>query len=82
MLKITAEKSYQIKNHLQTKKIEKIFVNNASALENYRKFLGPVFEASTYKLEEKGSDIEIVGDLAIVRKRTVVYLTFKKIAQK
>jgi len=46
--------------------------------ENYRKFLGPVFESATYKLEEKGSDIEIVGDLAIVRKRTVVYLTFKE----
>ena len=49
-----------------------------NGIENYRKFLGPVFEASTYKLEEKGSDIEIVGDLAIVRKRTVVYLTFKE----
>jgi len=46
--------------------------------ENYRKFLGPVFESATYKLEEKGSDIEIVGDLAIVRKRTIVYLTFKE----
>ena len=50
--------------------------------ENYKKFLGPVFESATYRLEEKGSNIEIVGDLAIVRKRTIVYLTFKEGVEK
>lgn len=46
--------------------------------ENYRKFLGPVFEAATYKGEMHGDyDIEIFGDFAISRNRQTVYVTFK-----
>jgi len=48
-----------------------------SGLENYRVFLGPVFKSASYKIKAGDYDIEIVGDIAIVRSRQTVYLTFK-----
>jgi len=48
-----------------------------SGLENYREFLGPVFKSATYKIEDGEYDIEVIGDIAIVRSRQTVYLTFK-----
>ena len=48
-----------------------------SGTDNYRVFLGPVFDAATYKIKDKDYDIEIIGDIAIVRSRKTVYLTFK-----
>ena len=46
--------------------------------ENYRKFLGPVFESATYKIKDDEYDIEVIGDIAIVRSRQTVFLTFKE----
>ena len=48
-----------------------------SGSENYREFLGPVFESATYKIQDGEYDIEVIGDIAIVRSRQTVYLTFK-----
>ena len=48
-----------------------------SGVENYREFLGPVFKSATYKIEDGEYDIEVIGDIAIVRSRQTVYLTFK-----
>ena len=48
-----------------------------SGAENYREFLGPVFESATYKIQDGEYDIEVIGDIAIVRSRQTVYLTFK-----
>ena len=48
-----------------------------SGSDNYRNFLGPVFDSATYKIEDGDYDIEIIGDIAIVRSRQTVYLTFK-----
>ena len=48
-----------------------------SGAENYREFLGPVFESATYKIQDGKYDIEVIGDIAIVRSRQTVYLTFK-----
>ena len=48
-----------------------------SGAENYREFLGPVFKSATYKIEDGEYDIEVIGDIAIVRSRQTVYLTFK-----
>tara|TARA_B100001559_G_scaffold39638_2_gene29530 strand:- start:70 stop:579 length:510 start_codon:yes stop_codon:yes gene_type:complete len=45
--------------------------------ENYREFLGPVFKSATYKIQDGEYDIEVIGDIAIVRSRQTVYLTFK-----
>ena len=45
--------------------------------ENYREFLGPVFESATYKISDDEYDIEVIGDIAIVRSRQTVFLTFK-----
>ena len=45
--------------------------------ENYREFLGPVFESATYKIKDDEYDIEVIGDIAIVRSRQTVFLTFK-----
>ncbi len=53
-----------------------------SGAENYREFLGPVFESATYKIQDGEYDIEIIGDIAIVRSRQTVYLTFKDNANK
>ena len=45
--------------------------------ENYRKFLGPVFESATYKVENNSpKSIEIFEDIAIVHSHLTVYLTF------
>ena len=48
-----------------------------SGAENYREFLGPVFKSATYKIQDGEYDIEVIGDIAIVRSRQTVYLTFK-----
>ena len=48
-----------------------------SGSENYREFLGPVFESATYKIKDGEYDIEVIGDIAIVRSRQTVFLTFK-----
>ena len=48
-----------------------------SGAENYREFLGPVFKSATYKIKDGEYDIEVIGDIAIVRSRQTVYLTFK-----
>ena len=48
-----------------------------SGTNNYRVFLGPVFDSATYKIKDKDYDIEIIGDIAIVRSRKTIYLTFK-----
>ena len=48
-----------------------------SGVENYREFLGPVFESATYKIQDGEYNIEVIGDIAIVRSRQTVYLTFK-----
>ena len=48
-----------------------------SGAENYREFLGPVFKSATYKIQDGKYDIEVIGDIAIVRSRQTVYLTFK-----
>ena len=48
-----------------------------SGVENYREFLGPVFKSATYKIQDGEYDIEVIGDIAIVRSRQTVYLTFK-----
>ena len=48
-----------------------------SGAENYKEFLGPVFESATYKIKDGKYDIEVIGDIAIVRSRQTVYLTFK-----
>ncbi len=48
-----------------------------SGSDNYRVFLEPVFDSATYKIEDGDYDIEIIGDIAIVRSRQTVYLTFK-----
>ena len=53
-----------------------------SGSENYREFLGPVFESATYKIQDGDYDIEVIGDIAIVRSRQTVYLTFKDNANK
>ena len=53
-----------------------------SGAENYREFLGPVFESATYKIQDGEYDIEVIGDIAIVRSRQTVYLTFKANANK
>ncbi len=53
-----------------------------SGAENYREFLGPVFESATYKIQDGKYDIEVIGDIAIVRSRQTVYLTFKDNANK
>ncbi len=53
-----------------------------SGAENYREFLGPVFESATYKIQDGDYDIEVIGDIAIVRSRQTVYLTFKDNANK
>ena len=53
-----------------------------SGAENYREFLGPVFESATYKIQDGEYDIEVIGDIAIVRSRQTVYLTFKDNANK
>ena len=47
-----------------------------TGIENYRKFLGPVFNSATYKINAGDYDIEIIGDLAIVKSRQTVSLTF------
>ena len=47
-----------------------------SGTNNYRVFLGPVFDSATYKIKDKDYDIEIIGDIAIVRSRKTIYLTF------
>ncbi len=45
--------------------------------DNYRNFLGPVFEVATYKLEQKTPrDIKFYGDFATVEYNIVVYITF------
>lgn len=45
--------------------------------ENYREFLGPVFESATYKVENNSpKNIEIFEDIAIVHSHLTVYLTF------
>ena len=49
---------------------------NITGIENYRKFLGPVFNSATYKINAGDYDIEIIGDLAIVKSRQTVSLTF------
>ena len=48
-----------------------------SGVENYREFLGPVFKSATYKIQDGEYNIEVIGDIAIVRSRQTVYLTFK-----
>ena len=48
-----------------------------SGAENYREFLGPVFKSATYKIQDGEYEIEVIGDIAIVRSRQTVYLTFK-----
>ena len=48
-----------------------------SGAENYKEFLGPVFKSATYKIQDGEYDIEVIGDIAIVRSRQTVYLTFK-----
>ena len=48
-----------------------------SGAENYREFLGPVFKSANYKIQDGEYDIEVIGDIAIVRSRQTVYLTFK-----
>ena len=53
-----------------------------SGAENYREFLVPVFESATYKIQDGEYDIEVIGDIAIVRSRQTVYLTFKDNANK
>ncbi len=53
-----------------------------SGSDNYRNFLGPVFDSATYKIEDGDYDIEVIGDIAIVRSRQTVYLTFKNNADK
>ena len=53
-----------------------------SGAENYREFLGPVFKSATYKIQDGEYDIEVIGDIAIVRSRQTVYLTFKDNANK
>ena len=53
-----------------------------SGAENYRDFLGPVFESATYKIKDGEYNIEVIGDIAIVRSRQTVYLTFKDNANK
>ena len=53
-----------------------------SGAENYRNFLGPVFESATYKINDGEYNIEVIGDIAIVRSRQTVYLTFKDNANK
>ena len=53
-----------------------------SGAENYREFLGPVFESATYKIKDGEYNIEVIGDIAIVRSRQTVYLTFKDNANK
>ena len=53
-----------------------------SGAENYRDFLGPVFESATYKIKDGEYNIEVIGNIAIVRSRQTVYLTFKDNANK
>ena len=46
--------------------------------ENYRKFLGPVFESATYTVTNNSpKEIEIFGDIAIIHSHLTVNLTFK-----
>jgi len=45
--------------------------------ENYREFLGPVFESATYRVENNSpKKIEIFEDIAIIHSHLTVYLTF------
>ena len=48
-----------------------------SGVDNYRNFLKPVFKSTSYIVEAGEYDIEIRGDIAIVKNRTKVYLTYK-----
>ena len=48
-----------------------------SGVDNYRNFLKPVFRTTSYVIEAGEYDIEIIGDIAIVKNRTKVYLTYK-----
>ena len=46
--------------------------------ENYAKFLSPVFENATYKIEPQGKfDIELLGDFALVRYDYIVNIVIK-----
>ena len=46
--------------------------------ENYRKFLGPVFESATYTVTNNSpKEFEIFGDIAIIHSHLTVNLTFK-----
>ena len=46
--------------------------------ENYRKFLGPVFESATYTVTNNSpKTYEIFGDIAIIHSHLTVNLTFK-----
>ena len=48
-----------------------------TGVDNYRKFLKPIFKSTSYKIEAGEYDIEIRGDIAIVKNRTKVHLTYK-----
>ena len=48
-----------------------------SGVDNYRNFLKTVFKSTSYIVDAGEYDIEIRGDIAIVKNRTKVYLTFK-----
>ena len=45
--------------------------------ENYRAFLGPVFDVATYEIDQKTTkNIKFYGDIATVEYNYVVYITF------
>ena len=45
--------------------------------ENYRTFLGPVFDVATYEIDQKTpKNIKFYGDIATVEYNYVVYITF------
>ena len=48
-----------------------------TGVDNYRSFLKPIFKSTSYKIEAGEYDIEIRGDIAIVKNRTKVHLTYK-----
>ena len=48
-----------------------------SGVDNYRNFLKTVFKSTSYIVEAGEYDIEIRGDIAIVKNRTKVHLTYK-----
>lgn len=50
--------------------------------ENYRSFLGPVFDVATYEIDQKTpKKIKFYGDIATVEYNYVVYITFLGDAQ-